>query len=257
MKTIRWIGMILIGMMLMACNNEGPSSGGDNPADLSTQEQAELVAAALSSDQGGIGENLSIAVGAADGEAQQQLQSPSATYGLNISVNIDFYDAEDNLQEAYDQETTDRIDYEGLIQGEITNGVGFFTELSIDNQTDFTVDDILTRTAWINGIHTNRSSYSRIELFSQAEIHFELDCSLTATDVTVDLDAGDCFPESGTIEGSISGSYERIDRFGHFTSEFSFSFIATYLGDNTAEIELGDGTVFIVQLVTGSVQNIE
>ena len=77
------------------------------------------------------------------------------------------------------------------------------------------------------------------------------------TDVTVDLDASDTFPESVAIEGTITGSYERVAPAWQKTSQFNFHFIATFLGDNTAEVELSDGTVFTVQLDSKLVQNLE
>lgn len=250
--------MLILSLFAMACGggSTGSDSGGDI-ADLSSQEQAELVAAALSEDQGGVADDIAIVTEAAEGTPQPQTQSPNAVYNYSVSVTIDFYDAMDNLQDNYDSETTDRIDYSSQILGEITEGEGYFTDLSIDNRSDFTVDDILSRTVWINGTHTNNSSYSRITYVTEAEVHFELDCEVIVTDVTVDLDAADTFPESGTIEGTLSGSYERNGPFGRYTSTFSFHFIATYIGDNTAEVELDDGTVFIIQLASGSVQFVE
>lgn len=257
MKAMNIMLALVFSLIVMACGGGGTSESEPNTNDMSAQEQAELVAAALSSDQGGVGDDIAIVSQAANGNLQQQTQMPNATYGYSVSVNIDFYDAENTLQEAYDADTTDQIDYESVIQGEITNGTGYFSELNIDNRSDFSVDEILSRTAWINGIHTNHSSYHRIENISQAEVNFELDCELLVTDLTVDLDAGDTFPESGTIEGTLSGSYERIGAYGQHTYTFSFHFLATYIGDNTAEIELDDGRIFIVHLDSGSVQSME
>jgi len=110
---------------------------------------------------------------------------------------------------------------------------------------------------WINGTHTNHSSYDRTQPLIHADVHYQLDSELILTDVTVDLDASDTFPESGTIEGTVTGSYQRVAPAWQQTSQFNFHFIATYLGDNTAEVELGDGTIFIVRLDTGVVQNLE
>lgn len=257
MKPIKLMLILMFGLMVMSCGGGANTESSDNTADLSSQEQAQLVAAALSNQQGGVEDDIAIVTLAATDGQQQPLQTPNASYGYTVSVNIDFYDAQDNLQQIYDPVTTDRIDYQSLIQGRVTNGIGFFNELSIDNRSDFTVDDILSRMVWINGTHTNQSSYSRTQFLTQAEVHFQLDCELLLTDILVDLDAADTFPESGTIEGTITGSYERVTPFWRHTSQFNFHFIATYLGDNTAEVELGTGTTFIVQLDSGTVQNLE
>ena len=253
MRAIQWMIILAFGFITVACSGSGSSDPESSPASLSSEEQAELVASALSTNQGGITEDITTATIAATGGQQQGL-SASAVHNFSVSVTIDFYDAMDFLQPGYDPNTTDRIDYESRIQGTISNGQGYFTELNIDNRSDFTVDEILTRTVWINGIHTNNSSYSRTTFVTGTDVHFALDCTLILTDITVDLDAGDTFPESGTIEGTISGSHERSGPFGQQSTQFNFHFIATYLGDNTAEVELADGTVFIVQLSDGSVQ---
>ncbi len=261
MRAIRILLIMIVGIIAVACGggvaSDSDSGSGGSDTELSSQEQAELVAAALSADQGGVADDITIATQAAAGTPQQPVQRPNATYDYSVSVNVDFYDAQGNLQEGYDAETTDRIDYESLIQGQISDGEGYFTELSIDNRSNFTVDDILSRTVWINGTHTNNSSYSRTQPITQTDIHFELDCELIVTDITVELDAADTFPESGTIEGTVFGLYERSGPFGRHTHQFSFHFIATYVGDNTAEVELDDGTIFIIQLAGGTVQFIE
>jgi len=257
MRAIQWMMILAFGFITMACGGGGAGSdadGGTTAAALNTEEQAELVAAALSADQGGISEDIATATQAATNGSQQQVQGASTTHTFSASLTIDFYDAMDFLQAGYDPITTDRIDYESRIQGNISNGQGYFEELSIDNRADFTVDEILSRTVWIDGIHTNNSSYTRTTFITNAQIQFQLDCALIVSNVTVDLDAADTFPESGTVEGTISGSHTRSGPFGQVTHQINFHFIATYVGDNTAEVELTDGTVFIVRLDTGSVQ---
>jgi hypothetical protein len=249
--------ILLVGALLIACGGGAETGPGQDTADLSTQEQAELVATALSAQQGGVEDDIANATRAAAGTAEVQTQSSSASLGCTISVNIDFYDELDNLQEVYDPDTTDRIDYQSLIQGQITGGTGFFRELSIDNRSDFSVTQILSRIVWINGLHTNHSSYDRTQPLTQADVHYQLDSELILTDVTVDLDASDTFPESGTVEGTITGSYQRVATNWQQTSQFNYHFFATYIGDNTAEVELTDGTIFTVHLDSGTVENLE
>jgi len=256
MKPIKIMMLLGFALVLAACGGGTSTDSVQNASDLSSQEQAQLVASALSAPQGGVEDDIATASDAAVGGLQQS-QARNASFGYAVSVSIDFYDDQDNLQQAYDPDTTDRIDYQSLIQGQISSGTGFFYELSIDNQSDFTVRQILSGIAWINGVHTNHSAYRRFQPLTQADVHFQLDSELILTDVTVDLEASDTFPESGTVEGSLTGSYERVAPAWRQSSSFNFHFIATYLGDNTAEVELGSGTTFTVRLDTGAVQNLE
>jgi hypothetical protein len=257
MKPIKIMLILMFGMILTACGGNGNTEPAQNTADLSTQEQAELVATALSSQQGGVEDDITTATEEAKGTQTRRSQPRTTSLGYTISVTVDFYDELDNPQDAYDPDTTDRIDYQSLIQGNITNGTGYFRELSIDNRSDFSVRQILSGIAWINGTHTNHSSYDRTQVLTNADVHYQLDCELILTDVTVDLDASDSFPESGTIEGTISGEYQRVAPNWQKNNQFNFHFIATYLGDNTAEIEFDDGTTFTVHLENGTVENLE
>jgi len=257
MSKMKMMFILVITFITAACGGgggDGTPGLSNGFVELSSEEQAELVSVALSSDQGGIADDITNARRSASGLSQHQAVKPNAGFSFSVTVNVDYYDNQDNLQEGFNEETTDRIDYDSMILGDISGGEGYFTELNIDNRSYFTMENILSRMALINGTHTNNSSYSRTRFITQEEIKYALDCALTVTDITVDLDAEDDFPESGTIEGTISGSHERNGALGNYSSKFSFHFIATYVGDNTAEVELNDGTIIIIRLGNNSVQ---
>ena len=231
------------------------------PSDeLSTREQAEIVAAALASDKGGVGEDITTIANVPAEAARQsvvhELQR-AAQASLTISVTMDFYDDQGNLQEAFSPSTTDRIDYRSLIQGDLSSANGFFQQLNIDNRSDFMATELLSGIITIDGTHSNHSSYSRTNPLTSAEVQFSLDCNLMITGLTVNLHDVDTFPESGTIEGSIAGTYERDDPFWHVSKRLNFSFVAIYQGDNTAQIELSDGTIFTIRLDSGQVLDLE
>ena len=248
MKTLNVLTIIVIlSFSLLGCDSDSDSP--NNLADVTPEEQAEIVAAALAADTGGIGKDIE---NLADPSSNM---ATSKAVSLTISASMDFYDADDNPQDYYDPETTDRVDYEGIIAGELTSQNRFFQELIIDNYTHLMATDLLSRTATIDGSHSNHSSYSRVpQDRAGAEIHYSLNCDLSAVNVAVDMDAADTFPESGTIEGTVEGSYSRVTDLSSDTRALYFHFTAHYLGDNTARIELSNGDVFIVQLETGEVE---
>lgn len=251
MKAFKIAMAIILGCnVLMACE-PGTVNPEPTPEAPTLNEQAHIVATALSNNQGGVGQDIDNIV-----RPEARTAARAVAVSLSISAVMDYYDAEDNLQEAYDPDTTDRIDYESEILGNLSNSNGFFQELSIDNRSDFMATELLSRTAIIDGTHNNHSSYTRIQMLNQAQIHFNLECDLSAVGVAVDLDADDTFPEAGTIEGTVSGSYERVTTYTRETRELYFHFIAVYLGDNSAEIELNDGTIFIVRLDTGEIEDL-
>jgi hypothetical protein len=249
--------IILVFSVAFVFGCKGDESSNDpNPesTELERQDEVQLIASALSSGSGGIGDDLGAVSQAANGQVEKRAKLQNLNASLNISVEVDFYDEQDNLQSGYDPDTTDRIDYESLISGEIRDSDGYFRDLSVDNRSDFSVTNILSRIATIDGTHTNFSSYTRTQQFPPAEVNFEMDSELVLTAVTVDLDASDDFPESGTLEGTFSGLHEKIGVGWSDIKEFDFHFICTYIGDNTAEILLDDGTVWTIHLDTGEVE---
>lgn len=250
--------LIFITAFVFACNGD-ENSDDPNPesTEIERQDQVQLIASALSSGSGGIGDDLGAVSNAADGQVEKGANLKNLTPSLDISVEVDFYDAQDDLQSSYDPDTTDRIDYESLISGEIHDSNGYFRDLTIDNRSDFSVTNILSRIAMIDGTHTNFSSYTRTQHLPAAEVNFEMDSELVLTAVTVDLDAGDDLPESGTVEGTSSGLLEKIGDSWSDIKKFNFHFICTYTGGNTAEILLDDGTVWTIHLDTGDVEEQE
>jgi hypothetical protein len=247
--------LIFVSAFVFGCEGD-KSSNEPNPesTELERKDEVELIASALSSGSGGIGDDLGAVSQSANGQVQKRANLKNLTASLNISVEVDYYDAQDNLQSGYDPDTTDRIDYESLISGEIRDSDGYFRDLTVDNRSDFSVTNILSRIATIDGTHTNFSSYTRTQQLPPAEVNYKMDSELVLTAVTVDLDAGDDFPESGTLEGTFSGLIEKIGVGWSDIKEFDFHFICTYIGDNTAEILLDDGTVWTIHLDTGEVK---
>ena len=246
--------LVFSGALLFGCNSASESGSNPDTVDLTKEDQTQLIATALTSGSGGIGDDLDAVSQAANGQVEKR-DTQNLSASLTISVELDFYDEDDNLQTGYDSNTTDRIDYESLISGEIRDSDGFFRDLTVDNRSDFSVTNILSRLATIDGTHTNYSSYSRTQEFPEAEVNFEMDAELVLTAVTVDLDAEDDFPESGTLEGTFSGLYEKIGDGWSEIKQFDFHFVCTYIGDNTAEILLDDGTKYIIHLDTGAMED--
>lgn len=250
--------LIFIIVFVFNCNSEeGSKKSKPESTELEQQDQVELIASAITSGSGGVGDDLGAVSQAANGQVEKRANLKNPAASLNISVEVDFYDEEDNSQPGYNSDTTDRIDYESLISGEIRGSDGYFQDLTVDNRSDFSVTNILSRIATIDGTHTNFSSYSRTQQFPSAEVNFEMDSELVLTAVTVDLDASDDFPESGTLEGTFAGLFEKIGDGWSKVKEFDFHFICTYIGDNTAEISLDDGTTWTIHLDTGDVEEQE
>lgn len=260
----RWSTLLAVVFCftLLACGSGGSSDDDshDSSDELSTREQAEIVAAAISADQGGLGEDIDTIADVPDRATRQSVGRDlerQAHGSLTVSASLDFYDSQGKLQEEYSSETTDRIDYESTITGDFTSVILFFQEWEIDNASHLLVDDLLSGVITIDGSHSNHSSYRRINPISLSEVTFDLDCTLLVNGVTVDLDAVDTFPESGTIEGSVAGTYERKTLFGHVRKHLHFDFIAIYQGDNTAEVELNDETIFTIRIDTGQVMDVD
>lgn len=247
--------LIFITAFVFSCTGD-ESSDDQNPesTELERQDQVQLIASALSSGSGGIGDDLGTVSQAANGQVENRTNLRNLNGSLNISVEIDFYDAKDNLQPNYDLDTTDRIDYESLISGEIHDSKFYFRDLTVDNRSDFSVTNILSRKVMIDGTHSNFSSYTRTQLFPPAEVTFEMDSELVLTAVAVGLAPIDGYPESGTIEGKFSGLREKIGDGWSDIKKFDFHFTCSYNGDSTAEVLLDDKTIWTIHLDTGEIE---
>lgn len=112
-------------------------------------------------------------------------------------------------------------------------------------------------TVLIDGTHHLHSSYARKSSLTGTEVTFNLNCDLTVTGVTVKINTIDVIPDTGTVNGSIAGSYVRDGVRVDITHQFAFELNVTYMGDNTAEIDLGGDAAFSLNLDTGNVIRIE
>jgi hypothetical protein len=250
-----WKGLIPILIcwgMIIACGGNTTTPSAVDSADLSTQEQAELVAATLSKDQGGIGKDIENITRPTERQGQAAAQA-----SLSVNAEMRCYDAQGQEQQSYDTQTTDRIEYESLIQGHLSATACFFQELTIDNRSNFSASGLLSGMAIIDGTHSNHSSYVRNATRNSNGVQFSLACDLTVTGVAVDLEAADSIPESGIIEGTMAGSYVRNGTHADVTKQVNFQFTVTYLGDNSAEIELSGDALFTLDLNTGAVADAE
>lgn len=237
---------------VVACGGGGDATSEQSTNDLTDREQAELVAATLMPNEGGMGkdfENISLS-------ASQDGRS-SVPGDLDLSAEMEFYDAQGALQDHFDLDTTDRIQYGSQIKGNLAINACYFQEFNLDNQSNFTVDEILSGVALVDGSHHLHSSYARKSSLTGTEVSFNLNCDLTVTGVTVKMHTIDVIPDTGTVNGSIAGSYVRNGVRADIDHQFKFEFNVTYMGDNTAEIDLGGDVAFSLNLDTGNVIKIE
>ncbi len=255
MKTLkRYILALLFCGLVMACGGGGDDATSEQSTnDLTDREQAELVSAVLMSEQGGMGRDFeSISLSASQGEDRSIVQRD-----LDLSAEMDFYDAQGALQDHFDPDTTDRIQYTSEIKGTFELNACYFQAFDLDNQSSFIVDEILSGLAFIDGTHHLHSSYTRKSSLTGTEVSFNLNCDLTVTGVTVEMNTIDVIPDTGTVNGSIAGSYERDGVHTDINHQFSFEFNVTYMGDNTADIDLDGNVAFSLNLDTGKLIKIE
>lgn len=247
-----FLGVLLFGWIMIACGGGGSSESSDSTSDLSSQEQAEIVAAALTADQGGIGKDIEEIANPATIQSQG-----AVTLELAVSADVSCFDADDQPQAQCDAYTTDTIEYESVIQGRFSSSILFFQDFVIDNYSEFTATGLLSGHVLIEGTHNNHSSYARSASFNNVEVYYNLDSELAVRDLIVDLNAWDAIPEAGTVEGTVSGDYERSSSYNQTAVGFSFHFIATYVGHNTAHIELSNGALFSVHLGSCTVSELD
>lgn len=241
------LAMLFCGLV-MACGGDGDSQSEQSSNDLTDREQAELVAATLTAKEGGLGKDFENIAQTSSQEGRSLVQGD-----LDASAQMQCYDAQGALQEHFDLDTTDSIQYDSQIKGNLTLKGCYFQEFVLDNQSNFTVDEILSGVAIIDGTHHLHASYARESSLTGTEVSFNLDCDLTVTGVTVKMNTIDIIPDMGTVQGFFAGSYVRNGVHADINHQVDFGFSVTYMGDNKAEIDLDGGAVFSVNLDTGNV----
>jgi hypothetical protein len=259
MKTLIRYGALTCAVILGACSKD--ATGPDAQTPLLTADLAVVAADAAGEDVDIMREPVSFTTlapsfAAGNGDlnpanctynpTSQRVVCPPFTRdnGLIVNRSYMFFDALNAVQQAYDALLTAKANIQTHVEGEKS---GEHWSASIDRTRDMTVTGLLgdeTQRTW-NG--TGTSSATRSRHTEGGDRSYDIDCTLTVTDVVVPVEHGaDRFPISGTITRVCTITFTAGPRNGQTVQR---TVVVTFNGTQTATLTIGDKT-FDIDLKT-------
>lgn len=234
---LRRAGVVLAAAVLVgACDD---TAGLDSIDDAVVRDMAIAAADATLEEVNTMGEPF----GFRGGGHGLAVGRPGGRFGLGAdgsgSRDETFYDADGNLQDAYDELSTDRIEVVTVVDGEV---VRENWSAVINREREMTITGLVGEEAarTLNG--TGTSEVSRSRHTDDGDRTYEMSGSSTHSDVVVPVPGSDPrYPLSGTITRSMTST--RTDAEG--TETRSMEMTITFDGDETAIAVVNGETVEI------------
>ncbi len=249
---IIFIGLLAI-LWLGACSDQGTNPEDEQNVQLSNEEQAQIVASQVAEDNGGIMLDINNAASMSEGNPPS-LGKPAGldttlTLGnLTYQVSLSYYTRNGQELPAYVATQTDSIRYSGKLLGDLAGALG---SLKLNSATVLGAGDILSKNLRINGTSTGSSDFNFTSSAVKTSIQANRDFKVT--NVIVPLQGSSYVPTSGTVEGTIKGTYSHQGVRKQDEGDFEISFTLTFNGDETVTVTLGNGTTFKLNLKNGTV----
>ena len=251
MRTLIRCGALGCAVILGACNSD--TSGPDALTPLINADIALVAADATAEDVDVMREPVFFTAmpGFAPGQgdfrpancpfnaATGRLECPVITHGdVTITRSYAFWDAANAVQQAFDALTTAKANIQSAIEGSRTLPNW---EATIERERDMTATGLAgteTQRTW-NGTGSTHVTRSR-HTDNGPERSYDLECSLTASDVVVPVPNGaDAWPLSGTITRQCTVTFVGGPRDGQTVTR---AVVVTFNGTQNVTLTVGDKT---------------
>jgi len=167
----------------------------------------------------------------------------AGSQSLQITREVTFYDADGNVQDGYDPDSTAAINFYFLLEGERSND---FVSGTVSRERDFTVSGLLgteTERVW-DGTGTTETSRTRTT-DSNGTRTYDMSSSTTVDSVVIAVPRGDSWPLAGTITREVHvevvngvGDTNTRDRTVVITFNGTQFVSITINGETTCELDL-------------------
>jgi hypothetical protein len=167
---------------------------------------------------------------------------------LSVTREVTFYDADGNVMDHYQADTTDAIDFYFLLEGDRTRTTprGTMT-MELYRKREFTVSELEgaeTERQW-DGVGESSKEKSFIS-DERGDRYYEMSSTSTVTAVLIPVPrAADSWPLSGTIERIVEVDHENPK----WTSTRERTVLITFNGTNLVPIEI-NGVTYTFDLAT-------
>jgi len=242
-------------LFLYNCSNPGDNKD----SGLSESEEMTLVAAVVSTDDGGAMADVEMASDIAAGTTTTQPVAPgmqadgldtTLTNGwITYNLNVAFYAENGTEMPSFITGVTDKIVYNGSLSGSNQKKIQSL-DITLSSHSSLTGTGIKSGQLILNGEGSNTSGYTisgpRRTLTIQAASSYKLE------DVSVDLNNPQSVPASGTLTGTVAGNYTLDTGSDTQNDSYSFTFTITFTGDSTVKVTLPSGDQYSLDLSDGT-----
>jgi hypothetical protein len=167
---------------------------------------------------------------------------------LQITREVTFYDADGNVQDGYDPDSTAAINFYFLLEGERSNG---FVSGTVSRERDFTASGLLgaeTERTWDGTGSTKTSRTGTSD--SRGSRTYDMSSSMTADSVVIAVPRDDSWPLAGTITRNVH--VEVVDGLGD-TRTRERTVVITFNGTHLVSITINGETTCELDLETHDV----
>jgi len=255
MKTkIKSLILVTVSSLILLYGCEKNPSEPDEITELTETEQMEIIATEVSQNSGGIMTDIEIASTTASNNpgnlAKTMWDTTYSNSWMTFSLSLSFYDVNGIEQIRFIENETDRIVFSSSVTGEY-DPVGGRQYINLNRSSNFDLTGITSGKFTFNGTSNNSSTYNftgvRITLDAAAQSTY------TIENLVVDRNTLTYLPQSGRLEASVKGTYNKETLRHNKDVEYKINFVIEFNGGNEVTVTLASGTTFTLNLVTGAV----
>lgn len=247
-----WRGLLAASLITIGCseNATGPE---ETVADLSETEQMAMVASEVAEADGGLMTDLKMTSSNSNGS--YSALGKSAGFDTTITKNwvtyklsLKFFNERGVEQNRYIVGVTDSITYQSALSGSRSDNARG-SSINLKSGASLNATDLKTGTILVNGAGANNSTYGFAGKNRQLSVAAA--SSYIVRNVVINTKNSGYVPTSGTVDGTIKGTFTVAGGKNNTTKDYSFTFTLTFNGNNQVMVALPNGKQFTLNLVTG------
>jgi len=245
-------GLLAASVITIGCseNATGPE---DTVADLSETEQMAMVANEVAEADGGLMTDLKMA--SSNSTGSYAALGKSAGFDTTITKNwvtyklsLRFFNERGVEQNRYLVGVTDSITYQSTLSGSRSDNARG-SSINLKSGASLNATDLKTGAILVNGSGTNNSTYGFAGKNRQLSVAAA--SSYIVRNVVINAKSGDYVPTSGTVDGTIKGTFTVAGGKNNTAKDYSFTFNLIFNGNNQVTVTLPNGKQFTLNLLTG------
>jgi len=245
-------GLFAASMLAIGCS-ENATGPDETVADLSETEQMAMVASEVAEADGGLMTDLKMA--SSNSAGSYSALGKSAGFDTTITKNwvtyklsLRFFNERGVEQNRYILGVTDSITYQSTLSGSRSDNARG-SSINLKSGASLNATDVKSGTILVNGTGANNSTYGFAG--KNRQLNVAAASSYVVRNVVVNTKSGGYVPISGTVDGTLKGTFTVAGGKNNASKDYSFNFNLTFNGNNQVTVTLPNGKQFTLNLLTG------